>query len=74
MQLPWLCSSDERDALRREFAGVGPERMLREMGEVLDRVPIPVAGREVHLGEATLTTKQLIDQAHALDELGPIEP
>ncbi|HET7204438.1 MAG TPA: AAA family ATPase [Steroidobacteraceae bacterium] len=38
MQLPWLCTTEERDALRRELAGVGPERMLREMGEVLDRV------------------------------------
>jgi DNA-binding winged helix-turn-helix (wHTH) protein len=38
MQLPWLCSTEERDALRRELAGVGPERMLREMGEVLDRM------------------------------------
>jgi len=37
LQLPWLSTADERDALRRELAGVGPDRMLREMGEVLDR-------------------------------------
>ncbi len=37
LQLPWLSSPEEREALRRELAGVGPERMLREMGELLDR-------------------------------------
>ena len=37
LQLPWLSSAEERDALRRELAGVSPERMLREMGELLDR-------------------------------------
>jgi hypothetical protein len=37
LQLPWLSTADERDALRRELAGVRPDRMLREMGEVLDR-------------------------------------
>jgi len=37
LQLPWLSSAEERDALRRELAGVGPDRMLREMGELLDR-------------------------------------
>jgi hypothetical protein len=37
LQLPWLSTTQERDALRRELAGVGPERMLREFGELLDR-------------------------------------
>jgi len=37
LQLSWLSTADERDALRRELAGVGPDRMLREMGELLDR-------------------------------------
>lgn len=37
LQLPWLSTSEERDALRRELAGVGPDRMLREMAELLDR-------------------------------------
>jgi len=37
LQLPWLSTPAERDALRRDLAGVGPERMLREMGQVLDR-------------------------------------
>jgi DNA-binding winged helix-turn-helix (wHTH) protein/tetratricopeptide (TPR) repeat protein len=37
LQMPWLSTVQERDALRSELAGVGPERMLREMGELLDR-------------------------------------
>ena len=37
LQLPWLSAMEEREALRRELAGVGPQRMLREIGELLDR-------------------------------------
>jgi DNA-binding winged helix-turn-helix (wHTH) protein len=37
LQLPWLSSAEERDALRRELAGVGADRALREIGEFLDR-------------------------------------
>lgn len=37
LQLPWLCRPDERDQLRMELAGVGPDRMPREMGEFLVR-------------------------------------
>jgi DNA-binding winged helix-turn-helix (wHTH) protein/tetratricopeptide (TPR) repeat protein len=37
LQLPWLGSAEDRESLRRELAGVGPDRMLREMGELLDR-------------------------------------
>lgn len=37
LQLPWLSSAAERDALRRELSGTGQARMLREMGELLDR-------------------------------------
>jgi DNA-binding winged helix-turn-helix (wHTH) protein/tetratricopeptide (TPR) repeat protein len=37
LQLPWLSSETEREALRRELAGVGQERMLRELGELLDQ-------------------------------------
>jgi hypothetical protein len=36
-QLPWLSSAEEREALRRELTGAGQTRMLREMGELLDR-------------------------------------
>jgi len=37
MQLPWLGTAEDRESLRRELVGVGPDRMLREMGELLDR-------------------------------------
>ncbi|MGZ9058957.1 MAG: winged helix-turn-helix domain-containing protein, partial [Burkholderiaceae bacterium] len=37
LQLPWLSTAAERDALRQELVGVGPDRMMREMGELLDR-------------------------------------
>jgi DNA-binding winged helix-turn-helix (wHTH) protein len=37
LQLPWLSTPEEREALRRELAGVSPDRMLREMGQFLDR-------------------------------------
>src|SRR5262245_22312571 len=37
LQLPWLASDAEREALRRELTGIGQERMLREFGEWLDR-------------------------------------
>ena len=47
LQLPWLSTAEERDALRRELAGVSPDRMLREMGESarsLHRAPAAAAG------------------------------
>ena len=37
LQMPWLSTTEEREALRRELAGVSPDRMLREMGQFLDR-------------------------------------
>ncbi|MET0986839.1 MAG: AAA family ATPase [Steroidobacteraceae bacterium] len=37
LQLPWLSTSEQREALLRELIGVNLERMLREMGEFLDR-------------------------------------
>ena len=37
LQMPWLCSEAERERLRRELAGIGQDRMLREFGELLDR-------------------------------------
>ena len=36
-RLPWLCTPPEREALRAELSGAGEARMLREMGELLDR-------------------------------------
>ena len=37
LQLPWLANEELRDSLRRELAGVGQERMLREFGELLEQ-------------------------------------
>ena len=63
LQLPWLSTADEREALRRELAGVSPDRMLREMGEVLDRSgerrPLLLVTEDLHWGDRA--TIQLID-------------
>ena len=63
LQLPWLGSSEEREALRRELAGVGAERMLREMGELLDRYteqrPLLLVTEDLHWSDRA--TVQLID-------------
>jgi DNA-binding winged helix-turn-helix (wHTH) protein len=52
LQLPSLSSAEEREALRRDLAGAGPERMLREMGEFLDRYtedrPLVLATADLH--------------------------
>ncbi|MBI5716773.1 MAG: AAA family ATPase [Burkholderiales bacterium] len=37
VQMPWHLGGDERRELQREVAGLTQERMLREMGELLDR-------------------------------------
>lgn len=71
LQLPWLCSADERDALRRELAGVGPERMLREMGELLERCTaeraLLLVTEDLHWSDRA--TVQLID--HVARRRGP---
>jgi predicted ATPase/DNA-binding winged helix-turn-helix (wHTH) protein len=63
LQLPWLGTAEERDALRRELAGVGPDRMLREMGELLDRYteqrPLLLLTEDLHWSDRA--TIQLID-------------
>ena len=63
LQLPWLGSAEERDGLRRELAGIGPERMLREMGELLDRYtekrPLLLVTEDLHWSDRA--TIQLID-------------
>jgi DNA-binding winged helix-turn-helix (wHTH) protein len=63
LQLPWLSTAEERDALRRELAGVSPDRMLREMGEVLDRSgerrPLLLVTEDLHWSDRA--TLQLID-------------
>jgi len=63
LQLPWLSTAEERDALRRELAGVGPDRMLREMAELLDRytkqTPLLLVTEDLHWSDRA--TIQLID-------------
>lgn len=63
LQLPWLSTTQERDALRRELAGVGPDRMLREMGELLDRYteqrPLMMVTEDLHWSDRA--TVQLIN-------------
>ncbi|HEY1435891.1 MAG TPA: winged helix-turn-helix domain-containing protein [Casimicrobiaceae bacterium] len=63
IQLPWLSSAEERAALRQELAGVGAERMLREMGEMLDRytesTPLLLVTEDLHWSDRA--TIHLID-------------
>jgi len=63
LQLPWLSTAEERDALRRDLAGVAPQRMLREMGELLDRYterhPLLLVIEDLHWGDRA--TVHLID-------------
>jgi len=63
LQLPWLSTTQEREALRLELAGVGPERMLREMGELLDRYtgerPLLLVTEDLHWSDRS--TLHLID-------------
>jgi DNA-binding winged helix-turn-helix (wHTH) protein/tetratricopeptide (TPR) repeat protein len=63
LQLPWLSTADEREALRRELAGIGPDRMLREMGQLLDRYterrPLLLLTEDLHWSDRA--TIQLID-------------
>ena len=63
LQLPWLSTAEVRDALQRELVGVHPERMLREMGEFLDRYtehrPLLLVTEDLHWADRATT--QLID-------------
>jgi DNA-binding winged helix-turn-helix (wHTH) protein/tetratricopeptide (TPR) repeat protein len=63
LQLPWLSTAEERENLRRKLVGVSPDRMLREMGEFLDRYteqrPLLLVTEDLHWGDRA--TVQLID-------------
>lgn len=39
LQMPWFVSDDDRHKLQREAAGATQDRMLREFGELVDRMP-----------------------------------
>lgn len=63
LQLPWLSTTEEREALRRDLAGAGPLRMLREMGEFFDRYtenrPLVLVTADLHWSDQA--TVQLLD-------------
>ena len=63
LQMPWLSTAELREALQRELVGVHPERMLREMGEFLDRYtehrPLLLVTEDLHWADRATT--QLID-------------
>ena len=63
LQLPWLSSDAERDALQRALAGANQDRMLRELGELLDRYaqqqPLLLITEDLHWSDHA--TVRLID-------------
>jgi DNA-binding winged helix-turn-helix (wHTH) protein len=63
LRLPWLCTPAERDALRGELVGAGELRMLREMGELLDRYtqdrPLLLVTEDLHWSDGA--TVQLMN-------------
>jgi len=71
LQLPWLSGESERVALGRELAGAGQQRMLRELGELLDRYteqrPLLLVTEDLHWSDHA--TVQLID--HIARRRGP---
>jgi DNA-binding winged helix-turn-helix (wHTH) protein len=63
LQLPWLSTPAEREMLRRELAGAGQARMLREMAELLERYaenhPLLLVTEDLHWSDQA--TVQLLD-------------
>ena len=63
LQLPWLSSPQEREDLRRDLAGGGQGRMLREIGQFFDRYtekhPLALVTADLHWGDQA--TVQLVD-------------
>ncbi len=64
LQLPWLCTKAERAGLHQQLAGVHPDRMLREAGELLDRytqqVPLLLVTEDLHWSDHA--TVRLLEQ------------
>jgi DNA-binding winged helix-turn-helix (wHTH) protein len=56
LQMPWLSSDAEREVLRRELAGGSQDRMLREMGELLEQytrdLPLLLVTEDLHWSDA----------------------
>lgn len=71
LQLPWLSGEAEREALRRELASASQDRMLRELGELLDRhtqqQPLLLVTEDLHWSDHA--TVRLID--HIARRRGP---
>ncbi len=71
LQMPWLCPESEREALRREVAGSGQDRMLRELGELLERCsadrPLLLVTEDLHWSD--VATLQALD--HVARRRGP---
>ncbi len=71
LQLPWLSAEAEREALQRGLAGTGQQRMLRELGELLDRYtaqqPLLLVTEDLHWSDHA--TVQLLD--HVARRRGP---
>src|SRR5262249_35549672 len=42
-------------------------------GQIFDGMSIAITGNEVHRAELALTAKQMVDQAHLLEEVTPVE-
>lgn len=63
LQLPWLVDDTQREALQRELSGASQDRMLREMGELLDRYaqdrPLLLVTEDLHWSDGA--TVRLID-------------
>lgn len=63
LQLPWLSTPDERDTLRQDLSGSGQARMLRELGELLERYtenqPLVLVTEDLHWCDAA--TLELMD-------------
>lgn len=69
LQLPWLSTPEEREALRRELAGFGADRMLRELAEFFDRYterrPLLVITEDLHWSDrATVRLLDYLSRRH----------
>jgi DNA-binding winged helix-turn-helix (wHTH) protein/tetratricopeptide (TPR) repeat protein len=55
VQMPWLVAQSDRENLQREVAGAHPDRMVREMREMMDRYtesrPLVFVLEDLHWGD-----------------------